>query len=144
MSGFFGNVGRNGGLVEAEIWRATNSVGNRQWGGYDPGQENVPIRALSGRTKVASAMAVMEPRTTRADVSSGQVDGVTITGVTLYFPDFDLDIRSDDMVAFVNHKGVYEAWKVEGEGGTNNYVSPFSGIVGGREVFLTRNKVTKQ
>ena len=139
---FFDDVNPDGGMVEAEVWRAVNRTqsGMNQWGEYDYSGPQAPIPALAGRKMVASDWAVMEPRTTRIDNKAGQTDGVSVTAITLFFKDFDLDIRPGDMIAFVDHKGSYEAWKLEGEAATNLYVSPFSGVVGGREVFLIRNR----
>lgn len=138
---FFGDRNENQGIVEAEIWRAVDrNEGYNQWGDYDDDVPEPPIPTLYGREMVDKGLAVMEPRVTRIDTRSGQIDGTTVTGITLFFRDWNVDLQPGDMVAFVDHKGVYEAWKLEGEGGTNNYVSPFTGIVGGREVFLVRNR----
>lgn len=137
---FFGEQNPNGGVIMAEIWRATGRTasGRNQWGDYDDSMPEPPIPALYGREKVQEAMAVMEPRTTQLDKKSGPVDGVSHTAITLFFRDWTVDIRLDDMVAFVDHRGEYGAWEQEGEAGTNNYVSPFTGVIGGREVFLAR------
>lgn len=130
-------------MVEVEIWRATKKEVYNQWGDYDPDLPDPPIAALYGREMVDKAFAVVEPRTTRFEPKSGQTDGVSTTGMTLFFSDLFVDIRPDDMFAFIGHNGRYGAWKLDGEGSENNYVSPFTGMTGGREVFITRVREIK-
>lgn len=134
--------------IDLEIWRRVEGQASRvanAWGDYaEPvSTPEPPIPALYGREKVETVFdCVMEPRTTRVEARPENNERMTFTGVT-FFMDPYVDIRPDDFLVFRNVAGVLEVFKVEGEGGTNNYVSPFSGIVGGKEVFGLRYREAK-
>lgn len=139
MFNFMSSFDANQGLVDVDIWRQTGAGTYNQWGDIDETAESAPIPTLAGRTKVQTIeKCVYEPRTTGVDAKSTTTDGTSYTKVTLYLSDPTVEIQPGDFFAFDNHNGQYEAWKLEGEGMTNNYVSPFSGVIGGREVFLIR------
>ena len=131
--------------VDLEIWRRAEGQTSRvasAWGDYVETSEP-PVPALYGREKVETVFdCVMEPRTTRVETRPENNERMTFTGVT-FFMDPYVDVRPDDFLVFRNVAGVLEVFKVEGEGGTNNYVSPFTGVVGGKEVFALRYRGAK-
>lgn len=138
MFGFF-HTQPSGGLINLEVWRQTGEGTYNNWGDIDESAPPPPIPALAGRRKVQVVEnCVFEPRTTRINNSDDGVDGSTTTAVTVYLSDPTIDIQLGDFFAFSPHRGKLEAWKLDGEGTINNYVSPFSGVVGGRELFLAR------
>lgn len=131
--------------IDLEIWRRVGGQASRvasAWGDYVETSEP-PVPALYGREKVDTVFdCVMEPRTTRVETRPENNERMTFTGVT-FFMDPYVDVRPDDFLVFRNVAGVLEVFKVEGEGGTNNYVSPFTGVVGGKEVFALRYRGAK-
>ena len=131
--------------IDLEIWRRVEGQASRvasAWGDYVETSEP-PVPALYGREKVDTVFdCVMEPRTTRVETRAENNERMTFTGVT-FFMDPYVDVRPDDLLVFRNVAGVLEVFKVEGEGGTNNYVSPFTGVVGGKEVFALRYRGAK-
>lgn len=131
--------------IDLEIWRRVEGQASRvasAWGDYVETSEP-PVPALYGREKVDTVFdCVMEPRTTRVETRPENNERMTFTGVT-FFMDPYVDVRPDDFLVFRNVVGVLEVFKVEGEGGTNNYVSPFTGVVGGKEVFALRYRGAK-
>ena len=131
--------------IDLEIWRRVEGQASRvasAWGDYVETSEP-PVPALYGREKVDTVFdCVMEPRTTRVETREENNERMTFTGVT-FFMDPYVDVRPDDFLVFRNVAGVLEVFKVEGEGGTNNYVSPFTGVVGGKEVFALRYRGAK-
>lgn len=131
--------------IDLEIWRRVEGQASRvasAWGDYVETSEP-PAPALYGREKVDTVFdCVMEPRTTRVETRPENNERMTFTGVT-FFMDPYVDVRPDDFLVFRNVAGVLEVFKVEGEGGTNNYVSPFTGVVGGKEVFALRYRGAK-
>ena len=131
--------------VDLEIWRRVEGQSSRvasAWGDYVE-TSKPPVPALYGREKVDTVFdCVMEPRTTRVETRPENNERMTFTGVT-FFMDPYVDVRPDDFLVFRNVAGVLEVFKVEGEGGTNNYVSPFTGVVGGKEVFALRYRGAK-
>lgn len=131
--------------VDLEIWRRVEGQASRvasAWGDYVETSEP-PVPALYGREKVDTVFdCVMEPRTTRVETRPENNERMTFTGVT-FFMDPYFEVRPDDFLVFRNVAGVLEVFKVEGEGGTNNYVSPFTGVVGGKEVFALRYRGAK-
>lgn len=132
------------GLIDLEVWRMSNRNLVSQWGDIDETAPPVPIPALAGREKVMVVKdCVFEPRTTGIDAKGGHIDGSTTSKMTVFLSDPTVDLEQDDMFAIRGHNGKLEAWKLEGEPTTNNYVSPFTGIVGGREVFLIRVREMK-
>lgn len=144
MRGFMRAVSSISGLVDLEVWRNTGKTKYDRWGDIDPDLEDVPIPALAGKKKVATFKnCVFEPRTTRINNRDAGVDGTTTTAITVYLQDINADVREGDYFVTSPANGVMEAWKLDGEATTNNYVSPFTGIIGGRELFLTRVKGMK-
>lgn len=138
MLGFFVSQSPNQ-VVTLDIWRMTGKGNYNQWGDLDPQAAEAPIPALAGRTKESSVeKCVVEPRTTGINSKGDSTDRTTYTKCTVYLSDPRVDVRPGDYFAFEGANGKYEAWTLEGEGGSNNYVSPFTGIVGGREIFLMR------
>lgn len=131
--------------IDLEIWRRVEGQASRvasAWGDYVETSEP-PVPALYGREKVDTVFdCVMEPRTTRVETRPENNERMTFTGVT-FFMDPCVDVRPDDFLVFRNVAGVLEVFKVEGEAGTNNYVSPFTGVVGGKEVFALRYRGAK-
>lgn len=126
-------------IVNLEVWRQVGAGTYNQWGDIDESAEPVPIPALAGRTHVNTVEnCVYEPRTTRVNKRDAGVDGTTLTAVTVFLSDLDTDVRTGDYFSFIMRNGKREAWKLDGEVATNDYVSPFTGIVGGRELFLQR------
>lgn len=126
-------------LVNLEIWRQVGTGNYNQWGDIDESAPPAPIPALAGRTHVETIEnCVYEPRTTRVNARDAGVDGTTLTAVTVFLSDVTADVREGDFFSFVMSNGKREAWKLDGEAAVNNYVSPFTGIVGGRELFLQR------
>lgn len=126
-------------LVNLEVWRQTGEGSYNQWGEIDESATPAPIPALAGRTHVNTVEnCVFEPRTTRVNTRDAGVDGTTVTAVTVFLSDLDADIRTGDFFSFIMPNGKREAWKVDGEVATNDYVSPFTGTIGGRELFLQR------
>lgn len=79
---------------------------------------------------------VIAPRTTEVVVAARHNNAATYTGKTLYCSPED-DISSDDYVVYKDYSGKLQVYYVEGEG-NNDFVSPWSGFVGGKEVFLGR------
>lgn len=137
--GFFQHTEPVGGLIDVEIWRQPQGNKYDQWGDLDTSLPEPPIPALVGREKVGTIYGcVFEPRTTGIDIKSGHIDGVFLSRATIFVSDPTQQIGRDDMFVFNNHNGEPEAWKLDGEGETNNYVSPFTGIIGGRELFVMR------
>lgn len=136
---FFERGPVSNGRVDVEVWRRAGNGGKpNSWGEYEDTPEPPPVPALYGRKKSHTIYGcVMEPRTTREEVKPGYNEITTLTGITL-FMGVNSDISPDDFLAFVSHSGQYEVFKLEGEGSVNNYVSPHTGIIGGREVFATR------
>ncbi|ATW58449.1 hypothetical protein SEA_C3PO_20 [Corynebacterium phage C3PO] len=131
--------------IDLEIWRRAEGQASRvasAWGDYVETSEP-PVPALYGREKVETVFdCVMEPRTTRVETRPENNERMTFTGVTFFMTPY-VDVRPDDFLVFRNVAGVLEVFKVEGEGGTNNYVSPFTGVVGGKEVFALRYRGAK-
>lgn len=80
--------------------------------------------------------ATVVPRTTEIQQSSPENAKRNYTGKTLYCGVHE-DVESDDMVVYVDYAGKNQMFEVEGEG-SNDYVSPYSGIEGGKELFLGR------
>lgn len=145
MIGFFSRSSDpRGGVIDLEVWRATNRDTYNQWGDLDPEAPEPPIPALAGREKALTVSnCVFEPRTTGIESKGGHIDGATHSKMTVFLSDPYVELQQDDMFAILGHNGKYEAWKLEGEPTTNNYVSPFTGIIGGREVFLIRIREMK-
>ncbi|AYQ98320.1 hypothetical protein CRUELLA_20 [Corynebacterium phage Cruella] len=131
--------------IDLEIWRRAEGQASRvasAWGDYVETSEP-PVPALYGREKVETVFdCVMETRTTRVETRPENNERMTFTGVTFFMTPY-VDVRPDDFLVFRNVAGVLEVFKVEGEGGTNNYVSPFTGVVGGKEVFALRYRGAK-
>lgn len=131
--------------IDLEIWRRVEGQASRvasAWGDYVETSEP-PVPALYGREKVGTVFdCVMEPRTTRVETRPENNERMTFTGITFFMDPYE-DVRPDDFLVFRNIAGVLEVFKVEGEGGTNNYVSPFTGVVGGKEVFALRYRGAK-
>lgn len=126
-------------IVNLEVWRQVGKGNYSQWGDIDESAEPAPIPALAGRTHVETVEnCVYEPRTTRVNTRDAGVDGTTVTAVTVFLSNLNADVQPGDFFSFVMPNGKREAWKLDGEAATNDYVSPFTGIVGGRELFLQR------
>lgn len=126
-------------IVNLEVWRQVGAGTYNQWGDIDDSATPAPIPALAGRTHVATIEnCVYEPRTTRVNARDAGVDGTTLTAVTVFLSDLDADIRIGDFFSFIMPNGKREAWKADGEIAANDYVSPFTGTIGGRELFLQR------
>lgn len=126
-------------IISLEVWRQVGKKNYNQWGDIDESAEPAPIPTLAGRTHVNTVEnCIYEPRTTRVNTRDSGVDGTTLTAVTVFLSDLDVDIRTGDFFSFIMPNGKREAWKMDGEVATNDYVSPFSGVIGGRELFLQR------
>lgn len=80
--------------------------------------------------------ATVMPRTTANERQALPVAKEAYTGKTLSCDPTD-DIDTDDVIMYENYAGKWEVFKVEGET-TNDFVSPYTGFVGGKEVFLGR------
>ena len=144
MFGFFSSQSADHGVIDLQVWRMTGAGTYNQWGDIDPAAEEAPIPALAGRTLVETIEdCVFEPRTTRLNAKDQGVDGTITTAITVFLSSLHADIREGDFFAFDNHNGKVSAWKIDGEVSSNNYVSPFTGTIGGRELFLTRVKGVK-
>lgn len=130
--------------TDVEIWRRAGETKRNAWGDYDETLPEPPVPALYGRKYVRTIYgAVLEPRTTRVESKPEYNEKMTFTGITL-FVSADEEVLPDDFLAFTNQVGVYEVFRVEGEAGTNLYVSPHSGIIGGKEVFAARYRGAKE
>lgn len=142
---FFHHSDKIDTFVNVEVWRKVSTEGGFEdtWGEAVPSSDPAPVPALYGR-ELSHVIygCVMEPRTTRVETRPEYNERMTFTGIT-FFMNAYADVKPDDYFAFVNHNGQYEVFKVEGEGDINNYVSPHSGIVGGREVFAMRYREAK-
>ena len=138
MLGFMSNQSPQH-IVSLEIWRQVGSGTYNQWGDIDESATPAPIPALAGRTHVNTIEnCVYEPRTTRVNTRDAGVDGTTLTAVTVFLSDLNADVQTGDFFSFIMPNGKREAWKMDGEVATNDYVSPFTGVIGGRELFLQR------
>lgn len=80
--------------------------------------------------------ATVVPRTTEISARSPENAKRNYTGKTLYCG-VNEDIESDDMVVYVDYAGKTQVFEVEGEG-SNDFVSPYTGYEGGKEIFLGR------
>jgi hypothetical protein len=145
--GFFQHEAEDNPLVDIQIWRQPVDPQpdySANWGdsfGDLDLTKKAPIPALIGRELVDTIYGcVVEPRTTAIDVKSGHIDGYLISRATLFLSDPRAHIGVDDMIAFVGHNGKLEAWKLDGDGEASNYVSPFTGVIGGRELFIQKIK----
>lgn len=111
------------------------------WGNLIPQtepQSNVPI--LYGRRYSHTIHgAVVAPRTTGIEKSSPVNAQSVSTGKTMYV-DPGEDIHQDDYIKYVDEAGKVQVYKVEGEGDTNVFVSPYTNYAGGVEVHLMRVK----
>ena len=138
MLGFMSNQAPQH-IVSLEVWRQVGSGTYNQWGDIDESATPAPIPALAGRTHVNTIEnCVYEPRTTRVNTRDAGVDGTTLTAVTVFLSELNADIQTGDFFSFIMPNGKREAWKMDGEVATNDYVSPFTGVIGGRELFLQR------
>lgn len=119
-----------------EIWRTTtDQMDNMDESTY--GDEIVVPGILFGK-KLSHVIdgCVIAPRTTEIDKSSNFHQEATYTGKTMYC-EIDADIKSNDYVVYEDFNGVTQVFFVEGES-NNDYVSPFTSYMGGKEVFLGR------
>lgn len=143
---FFTQGPNQSGRVDVEVWRRVESTPDRvksNWGDYEETPAQAPAHALYGRELHHTIYdCVMEPRTTRIETRPEYNERITFTGITIFMSPYE-DIAPDDFLAFIGVDGEYDVYKIEGEGETNNYVSPFSGIVGGREIFAMRYREAK-
>lgn len=131
-----------GNRADIQIWRrgGANATVRNTWGDYDEDVAEPPVPVLYGRVHADTLYdSVYEPRTTRVETRPEYSEQVTTTAITL-FTGVDVDVRPGDFLAFTDPAGNYQVFKVEGEGMTNTYVSPFTGISGGREVFAVRQR----
>lgn len=80
--------------------------------------------------------ATVVPRTTEIQKASPENAKRNYTGTTMYCG-VQEDIQSDDLVVYQDYAGQRQVFEVEGEG-FNDYVSPYSGMEGGKEIFLGR------
>lgn len=108
------------------------------WGDA-PGVEDAPMPVLFDRPYSHTiSEAVVAPRVTSDLAKAPHNMPMTTTGKNLYCAPEE-DIRSDDYILYEDYDGKKHSYKVEGEG-SNDFVSPFSRTVGGKEVFLTAVK----
>lgn len=116
-----------------QIWRKKPDA----WGNPG-GNKKPPIPALYGFTfsHWIEEAATISPRTTETVKASGEMEKRNYTGMTLYC-DVHEDIQSDDLVVWEDARGRLQVAEVEGEG-YNDYISPYSGMQAGKEVFLGR------
>ena len=142
MSGFMKSV--TTGVIDLEVWRTAGGGAYDRWGDIKDTKNGSSIPALAGREHVKTIEnCVFEPRTTRRNNNDAGVDGTTTTAITVFLRDVTEDLKEGDYFVITAHNGRKEAWKLDGESSINNYVSPFTGIVGGRELFLTRVRSVK-
>lgn len=123
---------------EVEIWRKGPGDGHNAdaWGEL-PGNKTPPIPALYGfKYSHTLEEATIVPRTTEIVSKSPEEAKRNYTGKTLYCGVTE-DIESDDYVVYQDHAGKTQILEVEGEG-SNDYVSPYTGFEGGKEIFLGR------
>lgn len=110
--------------------------GSDAWGEL-PGNTNPDMPALHGFNFVHTIEeATVVPRTTEIQKSSPETAKTNYTGKILYCA-VDEDIESDDMVVYEDYAGKTQVFEVEGEG-SNDYVSPYTGMEAGKEIFIGR------
>lgn len=80
--------------------------------------------------------ATVTPHTTSIEKSSPEQAKRNYTGKVMYCA-VDEDVESDDLVVYEDYSGKVLVFEVEGEG-HNDYVSPYTGIEAGKELFLGR------
>lgn len=80
--------------------------------------------------------ATIVPRTTEISQKSPENAKRNYTGKTLYCGIHE-DIESDDYVVYEDYAGKTQVFEVEGEG-SNDYMSPYTGFEGGKEIFIGR------
>lgn len=130
---------RAGFSGDVEIWRRKRD----QFQDYDQdafGDKEYVAGALAGSEfhhKIYGA--VVAPRTTQDLTTTQAINRGTYDGKTMYCDPTD-DVRTDDLVVFTAYNGSQQVYIVEGEG-HNDYVSPWTSVVGGKEVFLARVEV---
>ena len=142
MSGFMKSV--TTGVIDLEVWRSAGGGVYDRWGDIKEPENKSNIPALAGKEHVKTIVnCVFEPRTTRLNNTDAGVDGTTTTAITVFLSDVTEDLKEGDYFVITAHNGRREAWKLDGESSINNYVSPFTGIVGGRELFLVSVRSVK-
>ncbi|MDD2326428.1 MAG: hypothetical protein PHW63_10625 [Alphaproteobacteria bacterium] len=106
------------------------------WGDL-PGNTRPNMPALYGYVYSHTITeATVVPRTTEIVSKSPENAKRNYTGKTLYCGVRE-DIESDDYIAYEDYAGKMQVFEVEGEG-SNDYVSPYSGMEAGKEIFLGR------
>lgn len=114
---------------EIKVWRPVSSVENS-----DAERSSIPV--LHGRVLSHVFEAIVAPRQTFDVEKSPQYLNLNSTAKTLYC-DADTDLKSSDYITYLDSQGKPQVFEIEGEA-TNEYISPFSGTMAGREVFIKR------
>lgn len=126
-----------------EVYRIKVAGGARRrdaWGNLlDLSKDSVKdVPSLLGRAYSHTIdNVVIAPRTTGDEKSSAYNAKLGYTGKTMFVP-AGSDIHQDDYIKYIDEAGKIQVYRIEGEGDTNLFVSPFSSYEGGVEVNLQR------
>lgn len=121
---------------DVEIWRKRKNQFSVNTPQKDDLEESLPA-ALVGLVKSHTIHQVtIGPRLTQIKDASPFYNKTTYTGKSFYC-DIDEDVVTDDYVVFTDNTGKQQVYIVEGQGDMD-WVSPFSGVIAGKEVMIAR------
>lgn len=119
---------------EVHVYRKVNQKDT--WGELD-GNVRPDLPELYGYTFSHTIdEATVTPLSTGIEKSSPENAKRNYTTKAMYCA-VDEDVESDDLVVYEDYAGKVQVYEVEGEG-SNDYVSPYTGIEAGKELFLGR------
>ena len=121
---------------DVEIWRKHKNQFSVNTPPKDDLEESMPA-ALVGLVKShVIHQAIICPRLTQVKDASPFYNKTTYTGKSLYCG-IEEDVVTDDYVVFTDNSGKKQVYIVEGQGDMD-WVSPWSGLIAGKEVMIAR------
>lgn len=121
---------------EIKVYRKAGGQTLNQWGDRADTNPVPEIPFLQGYEFSHDFFGTIAGRATDEIARTPQHARLNDSSMTLYC-DVVEDIQSEDVVVYVNPAGRQQAFRVQGDTDMD-YVSPYTGMIGGKEVFLHR------
>lgn len=120
-----------------DVYRPAGNRAKRNWGDFDtsePSGTEAPF--LIGYKKSHEIMGLVAPRATDETPRSPNTSKINEDAKTL-FAELDCDLQSEDLIVYEDPFGRLQIYKVQGDA-QQDYLSPYTGVEGGKEVFIER------
>lgn len=120
-----------------EVYRPAGSKVKRNWGDFDTSEPSgSPAPFLVGYKKSHEIMGLVAPRATDETPKSPVTSKINEDAKSL-FAELDCDLQSEDVIVYEDEFGKKQIYKVQGDT-HQDYISPYTGAHGGKEVFVER------